>query len=349
MRRGQLRSVTLTIPLLSERNTYLVVRLPNEIVQDAVRQARELPEAERPAFLRDWVMRNQQAVLEQYVRTGRSERRFRYDVVPVPTRMGEVTPRRVEPEQAHRMIQEYRQVSRTGQDIVPAGGWRRPREGELPQAIRERANQHHLGRIPLGDGVAEEYGGARYFYLKCWHPPDSRNPRRHHGISVFVADESVRAVTPPPQEIPSERPVRPATEQRQLPPFPSQIKGGNGSSQRPYEVFMSRAEVERDEPRAGATAVIRVPINVDIEGLGSLRFMVGFRARQVTRNRRQSTQTELWQIIRQTAERVAAERGVRVDNTAFRTAIASYNQSFPRIMDQIEQQDPDLRRYLAEN
>lgn len=263
VRRGQVQSVTLTIPLLSERNAYLVVRLPDTVVQDLMRQAREVPEADRPAFVRDWIMRNQQAVLEQFVRANRSERRFRYDVVPVPTRMGEVTPRRVEqPPQAertleHRKVEEYHQVSRTGQDIVPAGGWRRPRDGELPQAVRERANQVHLGSIPMGDGLVEEYNGKRYYYLKCYHPPDARNRQRHHGISVFVQAEQPQRAEParapareerarveeraPAQpQAPSQPQARPRTiqpeEVRTRAPFSSRVARGDGSERNPYVV-----------------------------------------------------------------------------------------------------------------
>jgi hypothetical protein len=370
-RRGELRSVTLTIPLLSERNTYLVVRLPNEAVQEAVRQARELPEAERPAFLREWVMRNQQAVIEQYVRSGRSERRFRYDVVPVAaTRVAEATPRRViEPnptprveESPHRQIEQMRRVSPDGTDIVPAG-WRRLRQGEqLPPDVRVRANQVHLERLTLGDAVVEEFSGTRYLYLKCWHPPDSRNTRRHHGVSVFLQAEprvirptevqGTREITPPPPVERREIPVAPRRGERQLPPFPSQIKGGNGSAQRPYAVYMSREEVDRaeqEERRNASTTIVTVPLIVTIEGLGQMRFSVSFRAAQIIRSVRSQTQGELWHIIRQTAERVAAERNVRVESSAYRTGIASYNQSFPQIMAQIERADPDLGRYLSSN
>ncbi|MEW6035836.1 MAG: hypothetical protein AB1529_04445, partial [Candidatus Micrarchaeota archaeon] len=99
VRRGQVRSITLTIPLLTDRGSYLVVRLPDTVVQELLTQARTLPEAERPGFVRDWVMRNQQAVLEQYILSSRGQRRFRYNVVPVqaqPPRVTEATPRRVE-------------------------------------------------------------------------------------------------------------------------------------------------------------------------------------------------------------------------------------------------------------
>jgi len=99
LRRGEVRSITLTIPLLTDRNSYLVVRLPDQAVQDLLSHVRTLPTNERNTFIRDWVMRNQQLIIEQHIRIGGRERRFRYDVVPVQSmpRVGEATPRRVEP------------------------------------------------------------------------------------------------------------------------------------------------------------------------------------------------------------------------------------------------------------
>lgn len=377
-RRHELRSVTLTIPLLGERNSYLVVRIPNEMAQEAVRLAREQPEAERPAFLREWLMRNQQVVLETYVRGGRSARRFNYEVVPgAAMRVTDATPRRVaEPnppprqvveESPHRLI-ETRHYYDHGEDTPPPG-WRAIRRGEtLPAEVRARSNvlrpPRGDGQVPLGDGRTEEFSGHRYLYLSCTHGPDRGNPRRHEGISVYVPDENYRAPAPrviqpevrgsrevvpsPPierREIPVPQPQR-----RELPPFPTQIKGGNGSQQRPYEVYMSRAEVQQD-PRHDSPAenIITVPLELSIEGLGNVRFLVAFRGRQLTRSVRGQTQGELWQILRQTVDRVAAERSVRLDNTAIRTAQSSYLRSFPQIMARVEAADADLGRYLSSN
>ncbi|MCI0504290.1 hypothetical protein L0Y65_06305 [Candidatus Micrarchaeota archaeon] len=99
LRRGEVRGITLTIPLLTDRTSYLVVRLPDEVVRGLLEHVRTLPPPERADFIRQWVMRNQQAVIEQHVRSGGRERRFRYDIVPVQAmpRVTEATPRRVEP------------------------------------------------------------------------------------------------------------------------------------------------------------------------------------------------------------------------------------------------------------
>jgi hypothetical protein len=291
MRRGDLRSVTLTIPLL-EKGAFLVVKLPIPIVQEVVRQSRELPESERSQFVREWIMRNQQAVLEQYVQSGRGQKRFRYDVIPsLAPSVTESTPKRVRepypPKTAPRVIQ--------------------PEE-----------------------------------------KPEQKKPEEAPKAPPRVIQPEIPA---PKQESPKERPV-PIETKRELPPFPSQIKSGNGTSAKPFEVYLSRSEVEREGKRERKTeseAIIVVPLNLDIEGLGSLRFRIAFKARQITKSARSATQSELWSILRQSADRVAAERNIRVDNTAFRTAQQGYFKSFPSMMDQIERTDEDLGRYLREN
>ncbi len=99
LRRGEVRSITLTIPLLNDNTSYLVVRLPDNVVQALLTHVRTLPQNERQEFIYNWVMRNQQAVIEQHIRSGGRDRRFRYDVVPIQAlpRVTESTPRRVEP------------------------------------------------------------------------------------------------------------------------------------------------------------------------------------------------------------------------------------------------------------
>ncbi len=98
-RRGTVRSVTLTIPLLSEQNTYLVVRLPESAVKDLMDRALALPEPEREPFIKEWVMRNQEALLEQYLVTEEGSRSFRYDIVPVRSDGTEIAARPQAPAQ----------------------------------------------------------------------------------------------------------------------------------------------------------------------------------------------------------------------------------------------------------
>lgn len=83
MRKGEIKGMTLTIPLLSGPNSYLVVKIPGQAVNELTEQVKTVPEDKRAAFIRQWVMSNQQAALEKYVRDGRTEKRFMYDIVPM--------------------------------------------------------------------------------------------------------------------------------------------------------------------------------------------------------------------------------------------------------------------------
>ncbi len=87
-RKGEIRGMTLTVPLLSGRDSYLVVRVPEQSVKDLAAYVLTLPEKDRSEYVRQWVLNNQQAVLEQYVRNGRQEKRFNYDVMPVKSSAG---------------------------------------------------------------------------------------------------------------------------------------------------------------------------------------------------------------------------------------------------------------------
>lgn len=120
-RRGAVQSITLTVPLLSS-NSYLVVRLPQQAVRDMLEHVRTLPPDQRPGFVREWIMRNQQAVIEQHIRSGGRQRRFRYDVVPVAAVRLSSTPRRVEGERPP----AGGTVPRREETRSPTGGSRRP-------------------------------------------------------------------------------------------------------------------------------------------------------------------------------------------------------------------------------
>ncbi len=281
LRRGEVQSITLTIPLLSGPNDYLVVRLPDEAVRGMLTHARTLPPNERTNFIREWIMRNQQAVIEQHVRSGPTTRRFRYDVVPVQAqpRVTEATPRRVEPAP---------QPPPT--TAVPR------REGPPPAAVQPAA------------------------------PRPAEQPRR------VIQPGSPRRESPPLTEHPV---TPPAPRAQQHPPFPQQIRGGNGSSARPYTLYMTPAEVAR---RGRSETILDFTMNFDVEPVGRVTFRVYLTEAQASAANRAATQGEIWQIIRRTYERVASERGVRVDSSAFRDARPGYNRSFSRVMAQYDQQ-----------
>lgn len=105
VRKGKVKSVTITIPLFEPndkqgRGKYLVAELPKAIVDDLLRQASNLPEKERSDFIKEWLKKNQEAVLNQYLKVkGKSPKTFRYDVIPVRRVMAS-TPRRTEQEAA---------------------------------------------------------------------------------------------------------------------------------------------------------------------------------------------------------------------------------------------------------
>ena len=373
IRRGAVQSVTLTIPLLSERNSYLVVRLPDAVVQDLMRQAREVPDAERPAFVRDWVMRNQQAVLEQFVRAGRTERRFRYDVIPVPTRMGEVTPRRVEPppqaerreESPHRIIEVVHvwDADRAQRRPVPSGwlgaipaGWRAPRENELPQEVRTRANvlrpPRGPGQVPIGDARIEEFNGRRYLYLSCYHTVPAPT---HESITVLVPAEQPqraqeRPAQPPPRVItpdqPRERPVagpQPREERRTLPPLPRQITGGTGSQRDKYIVVPAEG---RERGRGTGASEVNIPFSFDIEGTGRTYFEVHFTLSQLSNGRQGATMGEVREVFRQAILRRAAESGRTVENTALRDAFRNFPAAWAQARRGVENADPDFAEYI---
>ncbi|MEW6722463.1 MAG: hypothetical protein AB1324_04325 [Candidatus Micrarchaeota archaeon] len=263
LRRGEVQSITLTIPLLSDRNSYLVVRLPDESVRALMSHLGTLPQDQRREFTVEWIMRNQQAVLDQYVRSGGSERRFRYDVVPIQAQppILSSTPRRVDEqrpparetvprreESPHRLV-EQRHYYDDGRDRAPQG-WRAPRANELPQEVRTRANElqprNRRGQMPMGDGRIEEYNGRRYLYLACYHTTPAP---RHASVSVFVqaeqrAEDRAREPTPVPGPVRAEEPapvgqMRRRGAQQETPtrqPIPPTLGGGSGTERSPFVV-----------------------------------------------------------------------------------------------------------------
>lgn len=80
---GSIDAITITIPLLREKDSYLVVKLPADTVAEITGYIQELPEKDRNQFLIKWIIQNADAVLDQFIRTGAKDHQFRYDVVPV--------------------------------------------------------------------------------------------------------------------------------------------------------------------------------------------------------------------------------------------------------------------------
>ena len=180
IRRGEIKSIAIVVPLLSAPNKYLVARFSDQSLQPLMQQLRDLPEAQRQDFVRGWVVRTQQTIYEEY---RRDPSRARFIVPSVPRRAEESRPP-ITQAPGHTFISQSHFWD-DGRDQIPPG-WRSG-GADLPQEVRVRANyfqpRNERGKIPLGDGRVEEYNGRRYLYLACIHTIPSPP---HPSISVFV-------------------------------------------------------------------------------------------------------------------------------------------------------------------
>ncbi len=360
-RRGEVQGLTITVPLITERNSYLVVRLPANVVQDLLTHVQTLPEEQRRNYLSEWIIRNQQSVLDSYIRSGRTSRPFRYDVVPsrIEPGVGETVPRRVEPPQAppvanavprreeqspHRLI-EVIHVWNPTQGEVPRGwlgatpdGWRSPGANELPQEVRTRANvlrpRTGPGQVPLGDGRIEEFNGRRYLYLSCYHTVPAPT---HEAITVFVQAERAPAQMQAPQipgplPEPRERPVpSPPPQQREE---DREIRGGSGTRASPFRAYVLRDRSNRND-MSGSEVVI--PINFDVGG--RVYFNVNVTVSQISNSKIDQTYGEIIRIARQAIGTMEDYRGGRV----------SLRQDLPGFRDSVRRSmadHPDVLRYM---
>ncbi len=342
-RRGAVQSLTITVPLITERNSYLVVRLPANVVQDLLAHVGTLPEDQRRNYLSEWIIRNQQTVLEQYLHSGRSSRPFRYDVVPARMEppVGEAVPRRVEQQpppvanavprreetSPHRLI-EVIHVWNPAQGAVPRGwlgttpdGWRAPATNELPQEVRTRANvlrpRSGPGQVPLGDGRIEEFNGRRYLYLSCYHTVPAPT---HEAITVFVqAEQAARApaVQGPAPDLPRERPVA-APPQRER-EEDREVRSGSGTRSSPFQAYVLRDRSTRNDMGGSEVAI---PISFDVGG--RVYFTVHVTVSQISNSKIDQTYGEIIRIARQTIGNMEDYRGGRVQ---LRQDLAGFRQS----------------------
>jgi len=95
--RGEITEIVLSVPVFFEKNTFLMVHIPKNVVQDLVKSAAALPESERPQFIRDWIKKNQQAVYDKYVASGGKTTHFDYEAAPIAAPTILPKPKRVEP------------------------------------------------------------------------------------------------------------------------------------------------------------------------------------------------------------------------------------------------------------
>ncbi|MFH1520374.1 MAG: hypothetical protein ABID61_01890 [Candidatus Micrarchaeota archaeon] len=63
----EVTSITLTLPLLSAKNGYLVIHFPKEPVKKIFDQAKSLPREQQILFVQDWLVKNQNVALNKYL------------------------------------------------------------------------------------------------------------------------------------------------------------------------------------------------------------------------------------------------------------------------------------------
>ncbi|VVC04756.1 Uncharacterised protein [Candidatus Bilamarchaeum dharawalense] len=77
----ELRSITLTLPLLNPSDSYLIIRLPHESLKEMTQYIKTLPKNQQISFVYDWLMRNQNVALEKYQKN--KAKQFTYDIIPL--------------------------------------------------------------------------------------------------------------------------------------------------------------------------------------------------------------------------------------------------------------------------
>ncbi|MBU0527140.1 hypothetical protein KKE92_01550 [Candidatus Micrarchaeota archaeon] len=94
--RGQISRITLIVPTFGPargaNRQYLVARIPQERVLELTTHLATLPPAQREPFVRTWIERNQQSMINAYF--GNQRDRFNFDFVPHSAVTVSPTPRR---------------------------------------------------------------------------------------------------------------------------------------------------------------------------------------------------------------------------------------------------------------
>jgi hypothetical protein len=299
-RKGEATGVVFAVPLFSERNAFLVVRLPQSVAQDLARAVSDKPEAERSQFIRDWVKQNQLAIYDQYISSGGKSRRFRYDVIPVKAPVLSATPVRTPAQKP----EEKAPIAKPAPEV------------KAPEAKPSAGR-----RLSIPDE-----GGAQ----KPAKPAEIKPPE----------------VKAPEVKLPEQKPAGPiarAPVKVELPPLPSEVKGGNGSKTKPYQVVLSPW---RESSGVGATEV-KVPITLVIEGLGTIYFMVNVSASQLKNDAISTATSNLVSVCRAALTRYAAESNQTADNTALRDAMRTLNRQLYSVREIVVKSDADVAKYLG--
>jgi hypothetical protein len=174
VRRGRISGVTISVPLITQRNKYLVLSVPSGVVGQLVDHLRTLPAGQRGRYMRRWMGRNQSSMLEAYAESGvsgrRGRQRFSFTLVPVGT--AGITPRRTRATATPRItspgaaprITSPGEV-RTGQPTDRTPGLRitRRRKPSLPRTVKGGSGTHskpyqvrpRKGRATRGTGSTQ--------------------------------------------------------------------------------------------------------------------------------------------------------------------------------------------------
>ncbi len=95
--RGEITEIVLSVPIFFEKNTFLVVHIPKNVVQDLIKSTAAQPESERAQFIRDWIKNNQQAIYEKYVASGGKTTHFDYEAAQIAAPTTLPKPTKVQP------------------------------------------------------------------------------------------------------------------------------------------------------------------------------------------------------------------------------------------------------------
>lgn len=201
-RRGEISAVTFSVPVFSEKNTYLVVRLPQSVAQELIRAVNDKPADQREQFIREWVTQNQVAIYSQYLSS--KAKRFSYEVVPVASAKLAATPRKVGA-------------------LATEGS---PIEGAY-EAGRSAAREAQKPTIQTVPSLPQQEQ----------KPPAAKKPEPS-GRTLNIPDQS--AGKPPEVKLPDVKPAAPQPKVAKAEEGPREVEGGTGSKSDPFKVNILR-------------------------------------------------------------------------------------------------------------
>jgi hypothetical protein len=92
---GKIKSITLALPVVREKDTYLMIRLPEQTLTELLEKSKLVPKPQRKQFIQNWLMKNQQVALDYYMKSGAKD--FTYDSISVQLNRISLIPEKVKP------------------------------------------------------------------------------------------------------------------------------------------------------------------------------------------------------------------------------------------------------------